>query len=498
MDSLDVVLLSRIQFAFTVMFHYLYPPLSIGLGVLLVMMEGMYLKTRDPIYEQMTKFWVKVFALTFGLGVATGIVMEFEFGTNWATYSRFVGDIFGSALAAEGIFAFFLESGFLAVLVFGWNKVGPKMHFFSTIMVALGSMFSAVWIVIANNWQQIPVGYQLVERDLQTGTSLGEVIDFTPAMVLDSPIRAEITDFWDVVLNYSVDYASIVRLLHVLGGAWITGAFVVMSVCAWYILKGQHLEFARRGFRLALYLGLFASLFQLALGHLGAGNVAKHQPAKLAAFEGLFQTGEASPLYLMGWVNSEEEKVTGIAVPGALSFLVHGDFKTPVTGLDKFDPSERPPVQIPFQMYHMMIALGMYFIGITLLALYLLWRGKLFDQRWLMWVFVFSAIGPYIANQAGWVATEVGRQPWIVYGLLKTTDGVSKAVGAQAVLTSLIMFTLIYALLFALFLYLFDRKIKAGPEAKAHAPIEGAGDVLGAITQRGPGEGRMMDSPEGA
>ncbi|MDX2175970.1 MAG: cytochrome ubiquinol oxidase subunit I [Candidatus Sumerlaeia bacterium] len=467
--DLDVVLLSRIQFALTIAFHYLYPPLSIGLGVLLVVMEGMYLKTGNPLYHKMTKFWVKIFGLTFGLGVASGIVMEFEFGTNWATYSRFVGDVFGSALAAEGIFAFFLESGFLAVLLFGWDKVSKKMHFFSTLMVSLGSMFSAVWIVVANSWQQTPTGFHIV----------GEGLD----------ARAEITDFWAMVFNPS----SMARLSHVLLGAYIQGAFLVLSIAAWYLLKNRHHEFAKKSFVIALALAAVASTAQPLVGHWSAMIVAEHQPAKLAAFEGVYKTEESTPLYLFGIPNNETETVAGIAVPGMLSFLVHGDFTTPVTGLDQFAPEDRPPVHLPFQTYHIMIALGMFFIGITWLAFFMLWRGKLFETRWLLWVFVFSVVAPFVANQAGWFAAEVGRQPWIVYGLLRTSDGVSKAVQANAVLTSLIMFTLIYALLFAMFLYLLDRKIKAGPDVEEYSVAPEESNLAEAVTARKHGGGAMLD-----
>jgi cytochrome d ubiquinol oxidase subunit I len=452
----DVTILARIQFALTVMFHYLYPPLSIGLGLLLVVMEGLYLWTKNPVYEQMTKFWVKIFALNFSLGVATGIVMEFQFGTNWATYSRFVGDVFGSALAAEGIFAFFLESGFLAVLVFGWNRVSSITHFFSTIMVSLGSMFSAVWIVIANSWQQTPAGYHIVD---QHGKSLPEPFVFDAAATGIQP-RAEITDFWAMVFNPS----SMSRLAHVIDGCFILGAFVVMSVMAWYILKGRHLDLAKRCFTIALIFGTITCLAQLPLGHWSAHVVAEHQPAKLAAFEGLYKTQGNAPLYLVGWPIPSEERVAGIAVPGMLSFLVHFDSSKPVTGLDAFAKEDRPPVILPFQMYHLMIALGTLFITITLFACLMLWLGKLFQMRWLLWMFVFAAPLPYIANQAGWVAAEVGRQPWVVYGLLRTKDGISKAVGAEAVIISLVGFTLIYFLLFAMFIYLLDRKIKHGPD----------------------------------
>jgi cytochrome d ubiquinol oxidase subunit I len=356
---MDVEMLARVQFAVTIGFHYIYPPLSIGIGVLLVIMEGMYLKTRDKIYENMTRFWVKIFALTFAVGVATGIVMEFEFGTNWATYSRYVGDIFGSALAAEGIFAFFLESGFLAVLVFGWNKVSPKIHFLATIMVSLGSMMSAVWIVVANSWQQTPAGYHIVGQGMEA--------------------RAEITNFMDMLLNPS----SVDRLSHVLSGAWLAGAFFVLSVSAWYILKNKHVELSKRAIKIALSLAVFASLFQLFTGHQSAVGVSDTQPAKLAAYEAHFDSSAAAPLYLFGWVNEDQQKVNfGVAIPGMLSYLVSGDWSHPVTGLNAFKEEDRPPVNVVFQTYHLMVAIGFTLIGISLLGLFFWWHGSLFKMKW--------------------------------------------------------------------------------------------------------------------
>ena len=437
---MDVEHLSRLQFAFTIAFHYIYPPLSIGLGVILVVMEGMYLKTKNPLYEQMTKFWVRVFALCFSIGVATGIVMEFEFGTNWASYSRFVGDVFGSALAAEGVFAFFLESGFLAVLVFGWDKVKPRTHFFATCMVSLGSMFSAVWIVIANSWQQTPAGYHLV----------GE----------GANMRAEITDFWALVFNPS----SMQRLLHVLSGCWLAGAFLVLSVSAYYLLKKKHLDFARASFKIALCLACVAALFQLATGHHSAVGVSKNQPAKLAAMEAVFDTQTNAPLYLFGWVNEAQQRVNfGLAIPSMLSVLLSGTPEQTVTGLNDFPEDERPPVNIVFQAYHLMIVIGFGLIGLSSLGAFFWWRGTLFKQRWLLGIFTLSVLGPQVANQVGWITAEVGRQPWIVYGLLKTSDGLSKAVNAEQVLFSLILFLIIYLFLFILFLYLLNEKIKHGP-----------------------------------
>ena len=443
---MDVEILSRIQFAFTIAFHYIYPPLSIGLGLILVIMEGLYLKTGLKIYEDMTRFWIRIFALIFGLGVATGIIMEFEFGTNWATYSKYVGDIFGSALAAEGIFAFALESGFLGILLFGWNRVSSKVHFLSTIMVFLGSMFSAVWIVVANSWQQTPAGYHIVGEGLQA--------------------RAEITDFWEMVFNPS----SMERLSHVWIGAFLAGAFLVLSVHAYYIRKGKYLEIAKPGFKIALAVATIFSLAQLFTGHKSADGVAKNQPAKLAALEGHYDSSAVADMFLMGWVNNKTQTTTGIKIPGGLSFILHQDFKTPVTGLNAFRPEDRPgQVNAVFQFYHIMVAIGMLLIALTVYASWLWWRGKLFENKWLMGVFVWAVLLPQIANQAGWFAAEMGRQPWVVYNLLRTSDALSKAVKAEQVLVSLILFTLVYSILLVLFLYLLNKKIKHGPELTAPA-----------------------------
>jgi len=437
---MDVLTLSRVQFGATISFHYIYPPLSIGLGVMLVLMEGWWLKTGKPVYHQSARYWTKVFALTFAMGVATGIVMEFEFGTNWATYSRFVGDVFGSALAAEGIFAFFLEAGFLAVLLFGWDKVGPRLHFFSTCMVCLGAHFSAVWIVVANSWMQTPAGYHLVGEGIKA--------------------RAEITDFWQMVLNPS----TVIRLFHTLCGAWSAGAFLVISISAWYLLKKTHREFARASLEAGLAVALAASLLQAVTGHTSAKTVAKHQPAKLAAFEGLYQTTSNAPLTVAGWVDEKHERTSGLRIPGMLSFLAHGDFHAPVTGLREFRPADRPPVTASFFFFHGMVGIGLTLIGIALLGFWGLREGMLDDRRWILWVLVFSVLGPQAANQLGWFAAEVGRQPWLVYGLMRTPEGLSAVVKANAVLGSLILFTFIYFLLFAVFIYLLNDKIQHGPD----------------------------------
>ncbi|HXV27827.1 MAG TPA: cytochrome ubiquinol oxidase subunit I [bacterium] len=442
---MDVLTLSRIQFAFTIAFHYIYPPLSIGLGLLLVIMEGLWLKTKNPLYHEMTKFWVKVFALTFAMGVATGIVMEFEFGTNWATYSRYVGDVFGSALAAEGIFAFFLESGFLAILLFGWNRVKPAMHFFSTCMVCLGAHFSAIWIVVANSWQQTPAGYHVVGEGLKA--------------------RAEITDFWAMVFNPS----SVDRVLHVYMGAWQAGVWFVLSVAAYYLLKKKHTEFAKMSMKIALIVSLIASVGQLVTGHHSAVGVAKNQPAKMAAYEGHYDSDGPAALHLLGWVDERNEQVHAVgSFPGLLSFLISGHWDTAVKGLRAFRPEDRPPVNFVFQTYHGMVLIGFALITLSVAGVFLWWRGTLFDSPWILRLFVIAVLGPQIANQLGWFSAEVGRQPWIVYGLLRTSDALSKSVKAHMVLSSLIMFALIYLLLFILFIFLLDQKIKQGPGEEIH------------------------------
>lgn len=437
---MDVTILSRIQFAFTVAFHYIYPPLSIGLGVVLVIMEGLYLRTGNKMYEQMTRFWIKIFALIFGIGVATGIVMEFEFGTNWAVYSRYVGDIFGSALAAEGIFAFALESGFLGILLFGWNRVSPKVHFISTIMVALGSMFSAIWIVVANSWQQTPAGFKIEGEGMHA--------------------RAVITDFWEMVFNPS----SVDRLSHVLIGSFLAGSFLVLSVNAYYILRKRHLEVATSGFKIALVVATVSALMQLFTGHRSADGVAENQPAKLAAFEGHYDSLAVADMYIWGWVDTQKEEVMGLKIPKGLTFLLHQDLTTPVRGLKSFKNDERPSaVNFVFQTYHIMVSIGMFLIGLTLLASFLWWKGTLFEQRWLLNIFAWAVLLPQIANQVGWYSAEVGRQPWVVYGLLRTSDALSQSLKKEQVMFSLVLFTLVYTLLLALFLYLLNKKIKHGP-----------------------------------
>ena len=497
---MNVDILARIQFAFTVMFHYIYPPLSIGLSVAMVIMEGLWLRTRQPIYHQLARFWTDIFALTFAVGVATGIVLEFEFGTNWATYSRFVGDIFGSALAAEGVFAFFLESGFLAILLFGWEKAGRVLHFFATCMVCLGAHFSTVWIVVANSWMQTPAGYHL-ER------TVGGVAERLPPGHIVSTadpgaVRAVIDDFWTMVFNPS----SIDRLVHVVLGAWMSGAFMVVSVSAYYVLRGRHEEFSRTSLRIGLGFASAATLLQMVSGDFTARGVVKNQPLKLAAMEGVYETRSYTPMTLAGWVDTRSQEVTGPKIPGMLSFLAWHNFAKPVVGLNEQPsdeylrrlrpnassrelredrPSYWPNVGVVFQSYHLMIAMGSALFGLVATSVLFWWRGWLFRKdwwptRWLLVGLTLSVAGPQIANQAGWLTAELGRQPWIVYDLLKTSEAFSRSVRANEILFSIVIFFVIYAMLLALFLFLLTRKILRGPklEEPATEPAGNWGSVL--------------------
>lgn len=438
---MDVLTLSRIQFAVNSCFHYLYPPMSIGLGLMLVIMEGLYLKTKKIKYKEMTQFWIKIFALTFALGVATGLVQVFAFGTNWARYSRFVGDVFGSALASEGVFAFFLESGFLGILLFGWDRVSKKLHYFSTICVCLGAHFSAIWIIVANSWMQTPAGYVLEQ------TPLGP--------------RAVITGFWQMVFNPS----TVDRLTHVLIGCWLTGSFFVISVGAYYLLKKRHLEVARPMVRLGLWMAMILLILQLFSGDSSARLIAKYQPAKLAAFEGIYKTQTDTPISVIGYVDAKNESVKSLKIPGLLSFLTYRNWKTPVTGLDQIPKDEWPNVPVVFQTYHLMV---MMWVAMFLVAVFGLWYSRkkwLEKSPWLLWAMMISVGFPHIAQQAGWISAEMGRQPWIVWKLLRTSEGVSTSISAPQVMGSISMFIFVYLLLFVLFLFLLDRKIKHGPES---------------------------------
>jgi cytochrome d ubiquinol oxidase subunit I len=435
-------LLSRLQFAFTISFHFIYPPLSMGVGLILVAMSFLYVRTRDPKWRQLSFFWVKIYGLIFALGVATGLVQEFQFGTNWADYSRFVGNIFGSLLAAEGIFAFFLEGGFLGLMLFGGNRLGPRLWLFSIFMVVFGAHFSAMWIIMANSWMQTPAGYELAQ---------------TPYGTL-----AFMTSFKEVVFTPSF----IPRLLHTWVASWLVGASMVLSVSAFYVLKGRHLETAKAAFKVALPVFVVFSILQAVLfGAAQAVEVTNYQPVKLAAMEGLWNDQACAPLFIVGWVNTTAQTTTGIKIPCLLSFLAYGDINATVQGLNSFPSDTWAPINLVFQVYHLMIDLGGLFVAIGLLAaLFAVWKQRIWRTRWLLWILVLSIFLTELATLSGWWTAEFGRQPWIVWNLLHTADAVSPNLVGGQVLLSLLMFMGLYALLFVLFIYLLNEKIQHGPE----------------------------------
>jgi len=437
---LDAVFLSRLQFALTVGFHFIFPPLTIGMSWIIAYMMTKYARTGDEYYRSMSRFWIKLFGITFAVGVATGITMEFQFGTNWAGYSRFVGDIFGAPLAAEAVIAFFLESTFLAVLLLGWNKVSVKVHCLAAYLVAIGATISAFWIIVANSWQQTPAGYEIVNG------------------------RAELTSFAQAVFNPSTTP----RFLHTVDGALVTGAMFMMGISALFLLRDRHARFALESLKIGLVVAAVASFLQFGLGHGHAIQVAKTQPAKLASMEALDVSTERAPAIVFAILDpATGKKMYSLEIPGALSWLVHQDVNKKVTGLDAFAKDELPPLELTFYSFHLMVILGFYFMGLTLLGLFFWWRKALAKNRFFLWLAVLSIPLPFVANELGWIAAEVGRQPWIVYKLLKTSDAISVTVPAAQILFTTIMFTLIYILLFAAWLIVLRRQLAHGPETVA-------------------------------
>jgi cytochrome bd ubiquinol oxidase subunit I len=439
---MDPELLSRIQFALTASYHFIYPPLSMGLGLMLVAMGLVYMRTKDPKWRQLSFFWVKIYGIVFAMGVATGIVQEFEFGMNWADYSRFVGNVFGSLLAAEGVFAFFLEGGFLGLMLFGGNRLGPRLWLFSIFMVVFGAHFSALWIIMANSWMQTPAGYTIAQ---------------TPA-----PARAVMTDFWDVVFTPSF----IPRLMHVWVAAWTAGSALMLSVSAWYLLRKKKLELAKSNLKLALPFFLIFTVWNLVLaGPSMAIEVTNNQPLKLASMEGLWQSTSCAPLYLVGWVDETAQTTTGISIPCLLSLLAYQNVDATVAGIDSFAPDPTPPINLVFQVYHLMFGLAPVLAGIAVLAaVWYLWKRRLYRSRFVLWLLVLSVFAAEIAITAGWWTAEIGRQPWVVYDVLKTADGVSPTLSGTDVAISLGGFIGLYSVLFLLFIYLMNRRIQAGPE----------------------------------
>ena len=439
---MDVVLLSRIQFALTIGFHFLFPPITIGLAWLLVAIEWRGWRSGDPAWVRMGKFFGKLLALTFAVGVATGIVMEFQFGTNWAQYSKFVGDVFGAPLAAEGVLAFFLESGFLGLYLFGRHRVSKGAHWFSILMVAVGSTISAFWILVANSWQQTPAGYVLREG------------------------RAELLSFWAAVFNPS----TLPRFFHTVDAALITGAFFVAGIAAYLLRRDRNDALARGAAKLAIVVGLVASVAEVfPFGHLHARQVAHTQPEKFAAIEGLYTSQSAAPVVLFAYpVTPPPDLKAKLEIKGVLSWLAFGDMNTRIRGIEEFPPNDRPPLWLTFVSFHNMVVLGMYFIAAMAWGAWLVRRGTLWDSRRYLALLMISIPLPLAACQLGWMAAEVGRQPWIVYQLLRTSDAVSSGVPAGDVLFSIVLFSILYLLLGVLFVYLLVREIRHGPEPAVH------------------------------
>jgi cytochrome d ubiquinol oxidase subunit I len=434
---MDALLLARLQFALTIGFHFLFPPISIGLAWLLVIMEGLGWRKGDELYVRMGKFFGKLLALTFTVGVATGIVMEFQFGTNWAAYSKFVGDIFGAPLAAEGIFAFFLESGFLGLYLFGRNKVSKSAHWFSILMVAVGATISAFWIIVANSWQQTPAGYVL-----RNG-------------------RAEMTSFAEAVFNPS----TMIRYYHTMDAALITGAFFVAGIAAFLLLKNKEDELAKRAINIAVIFGLIVSILEVfPFGDNHAKQVAQTQPEKFATIEGLTQTQSNAPILLFGIPTGTPPGLAmKVVLPGMLSWLVYGDMNATVKGLNEYSPNNLPPFVITFVSFHSMVALGSFFILVMLVTFIQIRRNRLWSNKWLLRILLWSIPLPLAACELGWITAEVGRQPWIVYGLLRTANAHSVSVTASEILFSIIIFGIIYLLLGILYVYLLAREVKHGP-----------------------------------
>jgi len=430
--------LARIQFAMTVGFHFIFPPITIGLAWLLVVVEFLGWRKKDELYQSIGKFFGKLLAITFAVGVATGIVMEFQFGTNWAEYSKFVGDIFGAPLAAEGVFAFFLESGFLGLYLFGRNRVSKGVHWFAILMVAVGSTISAFWIIVANSWQQTPAGF-IVQHG-----------------------RAELTDFWAAVFNPS----TLPRFFHTVVAALITGSFFMAGISAYFLLKGKFLDFAKKSLKVSVIFGLIFSASEIfPFGHFHAREVAQTQPEKFAAIEGLYTTSTKAPLVFFAVPTPIPPSLKGkIEIPGLLSWMAFGNVNAKIQGINEFPKDDIPPLFLTFVSFHNMVILGIYFLIIMAISVYLLYKKKLYNSKkvlkWLKW----SIPLPVIACELGWIAAEVGRQPWIVYHLLRTKDALSLTVPAGDILFSIIMFFIIYLLLGILYLYLISSKMKAGPE----------------------------------
>jgi cytochrome d ubiquinol oxidase subunit I len=435
----EALAVHRLHFAFTVTFHYLFPQLTMGLALLIVILKTIALKGGDERYNDAARFWGKIFAINFAVGVVTGIPMEFQFGTNWSEFSRTTGSVIGQSLAMEGVFSFFLESSFLGLFLFGERRLGAVGHWLAAVLVFVGSWLSGFFIIVTDAWMQHPVGHEILPG--------GQIA---------------LKSFWAFLLNPW----GLWQYAHNMNGAVLTGCFVMAGVGAFYLVTRQHQEQAKLFVRVGVIVGAIASVTQLfPTGDRQGKMLAEHQPVTLAAMEGLFRSEEGAPVALIGQPDVERRRLDNpILVPRMLSFLTYQRWEARVQGLEEF-PAENWPdnIEILYYAYHIMVGLGTFFIAIFLTAAFLLWRRQLYDSRWMLWILMLSVPFPYIANTAGWITAEVGRQPWLVYGLMRTLEGYSTNVSAGNGLFTLIGFMGLYTVLGILFLFLMRRELEHGP-----------------------------------
>jgi len=441
-ENLDPTLLARMQFTFTIAYHILFPAFTIGLASWLAVIEWRGLRTGNPIYADVYRMWVKIFAVTFGMGVVTGVVMPFQFGTNWSRFADAGGNIIGPLLGYEVLTAFFLEASFLGIMLFGWNRVSPKMHFASTVIVAVGTLISAFWILSANSWMQTPQGFRVGPDGLLFPTSWLEII-FNPSFPF--------------------------RFVHMVTAAYLTTAFTVAGISAYYLWRQRHVQHARVMFGMAMIMAIFVAPMQMLFGDLHGLNTLKHQPAKIAAMEGLWQTQRGAPLVLFGWPDQEAETNRyAIEIPMLSSLILTHDLDGEVKGLKEWPADERPPVAVVFWAFRVMAGIGTLMAATGLIAIILYFRKRLFDTRWFqLWCMALTPIG-FIAVLAGWFVTEVGRQPWIVQGLMRTSHATSPVMGTSIAI-SLTAFVIIYIFVFGAGSYYILELIGKGPEGEPEA-----------------------------
>ncbi len=437
LENLDPTLLGRVQFAFTISFHILFPAFTIGLASWLAVLEWRWLKTGNQVYANIYRMWVKIFAVTFGMGVVSGVVMSFQFGTNWSRFADAGGSVLGPLLGYEVLTAFFLEASFLGVMLFGWNRVSPGMHFAATVIVAVGTLISAFWILAANSWMQTPQGFAVGQDGLLVPTTWLQVI-FNPSFPF--------------------------RFVHMTTAAYLTTAFTVAGIGAFYLQRRRHVEHARVMFGMAMIMAIFVAPVQLLFGDLHGLNTFQYQPAKVAAMEGLWETRRGAPTLLFGWPDQEEETTKyALEIPRLSSLILTHDLKGEVRGLKEWPPDERPPVALVFGTFRIMVGIGMLMIATGVIAIVLYLQKRLFDTRWFQyWCMALTPAG-FIAVLAGWFVTEVGRQPWIVQGLLRTADAASPVRGTPIAI-SLGLFIIVYVFVFGAGSYYILKLIGKGPE----------------------------------